>query len=148
MIASPLLCVGLLALQACAVSLPSKKDSEAGSTRFLPSSASSSTALAALQLEGLSSYALGVSYNSIAHNSGSKCTRKTLRVRRNWRTFSSREKKAYIKSMRCLQSKPARTPANVAAGAKTRYDDFVATHINQTLVIHYTVSISNGLGLG
>lgn len=40
--------------------------------------------------------------------------------------------------MKCLQSKPAKTPASVAPGAKTRYDDFVATHINQTLTIHYT----------
>lgn len=26
----------------------------------------------------------------------------------------------------------------MAPGAKTRFDDFVATHINQTLSIHYT----------
>lgn len=30
------------------------------------------------------------------------------------------------------------TPAGLAAGAKNRYDDFVATHINQTLSIHGT----------
>jgi tyrosinase len=38
----------------------------------------------------------------------------------------------------CLAKKPAKTPAGIAAGAKNRYDDFVATHINQTLFIHGT----------
>lgn len=31
----------------------------------------------------------------------------------------------------------------MAPGAKTRYDDFVATHINQTLSIHGTVSAAD-----
>lgn len=38
--------------------------------------------------------------------------------------------------MLCLQSKPAKTPSTLAEGAKTRYDDFVVTHINQTNYIH------------
>lgn len=33
-------------------------------------------------------------------------------------------------------SSPAKTPVDLAAGAKTRYDDFVVTHINQTNYIH------------
>jgi len=37
-----------------------------------------------------------------------------------------------------MLTKPALTPASVAPGAKSRFDDFVATHINQTLAIHYT----------
>lgn len=36
-------------------------------------------------------------------------------------------------------NKPAKTAANVAAGAKSRYDDFVVTHIQQTNSIHNTV---------
>lgn len=90
------------------------------------------------------------------------CNPKNLRVRREWyvsrgtcthktrmvsdmtnllmyrNKLSSAERKAYTKAVLCLQSKPAKTPASVAPGAKTRYDDFVATHINQTLSIHYT----------
>ena len=54
--------------------------------------------------------------------------------------FSTSEKKAYINAVLCLQSKPALTPSSLAPGAKTRYDDFIATHINQTLIIHFTVS--------
>ncbi|KAJ6033027.1 hypothetical protein N7444_010798 [Penicillium canescens] len=33
---------------------------------------------------------------------------------------------------------PSRTPSYQGPGAKTRYDDFVATHLNQTLFIHRT----------
>lgn len=33
-------------------------------------------------------------------------------------------------------SSPSKTPADLAAGAKTRYDDWVVTHINQTNFIH------------
>ncbi len=50
------------------------------------------------------------------------------------------DKKAYIDAVKCLQSKPARTPASEAPGAKTRFDDFVVTHINQTQALHYTGS--------
>lgn len=53
-------------------------------------------------------------------------------------SLSQTERKSYISAVKCLQSKPARTPAEVAPGAKTRFDDYVATHINQTLAIHYT----------
>lgn len=51
------------------------------------------------------------------------------------------ERKAYTDAVLCLQSKPSKFPAGVAPGAKTRYDDFVAVHINSTLFIHATVSI-------
>jgi tyrosinase len=36
-------------------------------------------------------------------------------------------------------AKPSISPAGFAAGAKSRYDDFVALHMNQTLSIHGTV---------
>lgn len=52
--------------------------------------------------------------------------------------MSKSDKKAYIAAVKCLQSAPALTPSSVVPGAKTRFDDFVATHINQTLTIHYT----------
>lgn len=53
-------------------------------------------------------------------------------------TLSKKEKKSYIDAVKCLQSKPSKSPASFAAGAKTRFDDWVAVHLNQTQMIHYT----------
>lgn len=46
----------------------------------------------------------------------------------------------YTTAMNCLMTLPAQTPSSLAAGAKTRYDDFIVTHINQTNVIHATAN--------
>ncbi|KAK7432544.1 hypothetical protein QQZ08_000751 [Neonectria magnoliae] len=73
-----------------------------------------------------------------AEKRGSTCSWSNIRIRREWNTFSKKQKKAYVDAVKCIQSKPALTPASAAPGAKTRFDDFVATHINQTTVIHYT----------
>jgi len=48
------------------------------------------------------------------------------------------ERASYIKAVKCLQAKQAKTPSSAAPGAKTRSDDFVAAHSNQTLTIHWT----------
>jgi len=69
---------------------------------------------------------------------GGSCTLANLKIRREWSTLTSNQKKSYINAVKCLQSKPALTPSSKAPGAKTRFDDFVATHINQTMTIHYT----------
>ncbi|KAM0417165.1 hypothetical protein ACHAPT_012874 [Fusarium lateritium] len=69
---------------------------------------------------------------------GSTCNWSNVRVRREWNTFSKNEKKAYIDAVKCIQSKPAKSPSSFAPGAKTRFDDWVATHLNQTQIIHYT----------
>jgi tyrosinase len=73
-------------------------------------------------------------------STGGSCSLKNIRVRREWGSLSKSQRKDYIKAVQCLQEKPARTPATVASGAKTRFDDFVATHINQTTTIHYTAN--------
>jgi tyrosinase len=52
--------------------------------------------------------------------------------------LSQKERLAYVNAVKCLQGLPARTPASVAPGAKSRFDDFVVTHIKQTLTIHYS----------
>ncbi|KAF2767175.1 Di-copper centre-containing protein, partial [Teratosphaeria nubilosa] len=49
---------------------------------------------------------------------------------------------AYTNAVRCLQSKPAKSDPSWAPGAKSRYDDWVATHINQTRTIHFTGTFS------
>ncbi|RBR27135.1 uncharacterized protein FIESC28_00079 [Fusarium coffeatum] len=71
--------------------------------------------------------------------SGSKkCTIFNAAVRRDWKTLSKKDKKAYIGAVLCLRKKPSKADPAFAPGARTRYDDFVAVHINQTLSIHGT----------
>ncbi|KAF2220783.1 tyrosinase [Elsinoe ampelina] len=65
------------------------------------------------------------------------CNILTAAQRREWNTLSAKEKKAYISAVQCLQSKPSQV-GSAAPGAKNRYDDFVAIHIQQTLSIHGT----------
>jgi hypothetical protein len=58
-------------------------------------------------------------------------------------TLSAHERIAYTNAVLCLQGKTALTPTSLIPGVRSRYDDFVGTHINQTLNIHYTVSHSS-----
>ncbi|KAL2165018.1 hypothetical protein VTH06DRAFT_314 [Thermothelomyces fergusii] len=67
-----------------------------------------------------------------------RCTADKLVFRREYGSLSKAERLAYVNAVKCLQSKPARTPASVAPGARSRFDDFVVTHIQQTLDIHYS----------
>ncbi|KUJ17276.1 Di-copper centre-containing protein [Mollisia scopiformis] len=62
------------------------------------------------------------------------CT--TLAVRKEWRTLSKAERLEYVGAVKCLMAKPAQTGA-FFAGAKTRYDDFLALHINSTDYVHF-----------
>jgi tyrosinase len=52
--------------------------------------------------------------------------------------MSAKERKAYIDAVQCMFSAPAQSDSKLVPGAKTRYDDFVAQHINQTTSIHGT----------
>ncbi|KAH8890291.1 Di-copper centre-containing protein [Thozetella sp. PMI_491] len=61
-------------------------------------------------------------------------------VRRECSMLSDQEKLAYTTAMKCLMASPSNIPPGLAPGAKSRYDDFVAIHINQTDVIHFTGS--------
>ena len=72
------------------------------------------------------------------HHASPTCNPSNTYVRKEWLSLTPKEKKAYIAAVKCLQSKPAISGA-LAPGAKSRFDDFVATHINQTLTIHGTV---------
>lgn len=56
-------------------------------------------------------------------------------------SLTASEKKQYIAAVQCISTKPSIIPSELCPGCETRYDDFVATHINQTLSIHGTVSM-------
>ncbi|KAH7412780.1 hypothetical protein BKA64DRAFT_337575 [Cadophora sp. MPI-SDFR-AT-0126] len=68
----------------------------------------------------------------------SGCSVKNAAKRKEWGDISSSDKKKYISAVLCLQSKPSKAPRSVAPGARSRYDDFVLVHINQTFTIHAT----------
>lgn len=55
--------------------------------------------------------------------------------------LSKPERKNYIDAVKCIHNKPALTPASIAAGARSRYDDFIVTHVQQTFWVHGTVSL-------
>lgn len=56
--------------------------------------------------------------------------------------LSAKERKAYTSAVKCMFTLPSKADPAFAPGARNRYDDFVAVHINQTLSIHGTVSTS------
>lgn len=83
---------------------------------------------------------LGFQLAENGYPSPETCTLKNLAIRREWDSLSRREKLDYINAVKCLHKLPAKTPASVAPGAKSRYDDLVVTHIQQSLHLHGTVS--------
>ncbi|KAI6836173.1 tyrosinase central domain-containing protein [Hortaea werneckii] len=97
---------------------------------YTPADTSGTDQLAARGLANLKAYEKTANFT---------CSTETANVRKEWNTLSEGEKKEYIDAVLCLQSKPAISGA-IAPGAKSRYDDFVATHINQTLTIHGTAN--------
>ena len=52
--------------------------------------------------------------------------------------MSVNERKAYISAVQCMYNAPSQSDSALVPGARTRYDDFVAQHINQTTTIHGT----------
>jgi tyrosinase len=126
MVAFSALALGALFAQAWA--MPAASDPVVSSAA-VPAAASTSLPVAAAQLDHLAELAYNTSSAGISGESENEkrggCSIWNMRVRRDWRTFSKKQKKSYINSVLCLTKLPARTPANVAAGAKT-------------LQIHYT----------
>lgn len=56
--------------------------------------------------------------------------------------MSKADRKSYIAAVQCLRNLPSKSDKSWAPAAKTRFDDFVAIHVNQTMFIH-----GNGLFL-
>ncbi|EKD21813.1 putative tyrosinase central domain protein [Drepanopeziza brunnea f. sp. 'multigermtubi' MB_m1] len=69
---------------------------------------------------------------------GKTCTKSNMLVRKEWGSLSSEERIAYTDAVLCFQKKAPLTPTSLIPGVRSRYDDFVGTHINQTQNIHYT----------
>ncbi|KAK4935227.1 hypothetical protein LTR10_023689 [Elasticomyces elasticus] len=61
---------------------------------------------------------------------------KQLATRKEWGSLTSGERIAYIDAVKCMQQKPSNFAPGVVPGAKSRFDDFSAVHINQTTGIH------------
>ncbi|KAK4230911.1 hypothetical protein QBC38DRAFT_467267 [Podospora fimiseda] len=68
------------------------------------------------------------------------CTKANLRVRKEWGSITAAEKKEYIAALQCLLQRPSKLDQAKFPGAKSRYDDFVVVHMNQTMFIHGTGS--------
>lgn len=65
------------------------------------------------------------------------CTKKTLLERKEWSTLSRPDRLSYISAIYCLANRTALTPLTLMPGARTRYDDFISTHILQAPFVHF-----------
>jgi len=74
----------------------------------------------------------------LAKNPQGECTLETAIRRREWSDLTESQRKEYTKAVLCLQSKPPLTSAQ-APGAKSRFDDYVVVHIQQTNRNHGSV---------
>lgn len=91
------------------------------------------------------------------------CTQSNVAVRKEWcewsqlsltifglancyrGNMSKNERLAYTDAVLCLQSKPSISPPGLVPGARSRFDDFQAVHINQTYSVHFNVNDSSEL---
>lgn len=83
---------------------------------------------------------LNLEKHQTSSSSTSYCTIKNAAVRKEWLSLSDAEKIAYTDAVQCLMEKPS-ISGELVPGARSRFDDFVGTHINQTMTIHATVSL-------
>jgi hypothetical protein len=122
--------------------LPAPQD-EATSTivqASLPTEASTNPSVASDQVDELAQFAQQQANASLTDNASKRgtCNIFNVAVRREWGSLSQKERRDYTNAVLCLQSKKSKTPNSIVPGARSRFDDFVANHINQTLNIHYT----------
>ncbi|KAK4955783.1 hypothetical protein LTR10_006722 [Elasticomyces elasticus] len=81
-------------------------------------------------------------WNTYHRNSTANCTYETADRRQEWRTLDPATRKSFTNAATCLMKLP---PTHMTAadapfypGVKSRYDEYVATHINYTLQVHDT----------
>lgn len=73
---------------------------------------------------------------SSSNLAGGTCTLETASIRREWSDLSLDERVAYTTAVRCLQTLPSKSDAKEVPGARSRFDDFMAVHMNKTPFIH------------
>ncbi|KAM7211037.1 hypothetical protein V8F06_013585 [Rhypophila decipiens] len=71
----------------------------------------------------------------LAKNPQGECNLKTAIRRKEWSDLTKKERKEYISAVLCLQSKPSKMSAE-APGTKSRFDDYVVVHLQQTMRNH------------
>ena len=125
--------------------LPAPQDAPTSTVSAAPSTitftdASSDTAVATSQLDDLAAFAQQQVNATLAQNDKKRgtCNLSNVAVRREWNSLSRNERKEYTDAVLCLQKKQTKTPATLIPGARSRFDDWVGTHVNQTMNIHYT----------
>ncbi|KAG5930873.1 hypothetical protein E4U60_006720 [Claviceps pazoutovae] len=69
---------------------------------------------------------------------GSSCTPDNIVIRKEWGNLSLRSRREYIDAVKCLHELPSKIDPKLAPGARSRYDDFEATHIRLAAKIHGT----------
>lgn len=50
--------------------------------------------------------------------------------------MSEDERRSFIDACKCLHNAPSQTPPDIAPGARTRWDDFVVSHLLHTYDVH------------
>ncbi|KAK1996222.1 Di-copper centre-containing protein [Colletotrichum falcatum] len=119
--------MAVLGLSAVASSAPLDTPPEAGDVGDI---------LASLQAQGMGNLTAAEAAGITSGSTG--CDLSTAEVRRDWAALSTEERKEYISAVQCLLTSPSKSDPSFAPGARNRYDDFVAVHINQTTSIHGT----------
>ncbi|KAK4506143.1 hypothetical protein PRZ48_004108 [Zasmidium cellare] len=80
--------------------------------------------------------------SNIGSRTNTQCTYETADVRQEWRTLPQATRKSFTDAVICLQELPPQRMTDAEApdypGVKSRYDEYVATHINYTMNIHDT----------
>ncbi|KAK3997033.1 putative tyrosinase [Cladorrhinum sp. PSN332] len=100
---------------------------------YTPGSTAPTDALAA---EALSKLTLHADLDNLSR----ACNSNNVARRREWGDLSPAERREYIAAVQCLMSLPSLHDPVQVPGAISRYDDFVAVHINQTFEIHGTAN--------
>ncbi|KAJ5754005.1 uncharacterized protein N7511_008158 [Penicillium nucicola] len=59
-------------------------------------------------------------------------------TRKEWGQLTPAERIEYTDAVLCMQKQPQHLPREDFPGVRNRFDDFVATHINYTLNVHYS----------
>lgn len=70
-------------------------------------------------------------------NRRATCTSETAVQRKEYGSMADNEKLSYINGVQCLMRQPSQYPAGVVPAATSRWLDFAATHVEQSLTIHF-----------